>query len=65
MNGSKYAKSNIFHLFLYSQTGGENLMHGYDDQEGHHYSCEIHGPWPRGSGSRAGSIWPYLKYIKS
>jgi hypothetical protein len=34
-------------------------MHNYDVHKCHYQISEIHSPWIRGSGHRAGPIWPY------
>ena len=38
-------------------------MHGYDVHEALYLNCEIDGPWVRGSGPRAGPIWPHSENV--
>lgn len=42
----------------------KNRMHGYEIHEALYQTCEINGPWVRGSSPRVGPIWPYVKYWK-
>jgi hypothetical protein len=38
-------------------------MHIYDVHEALYLNCEIDGPWVRGSGPRAGPIWPHSENV--
>ena len=38
-------------------------MHDYDVHEAVYLNCKFDDPWVRGSGPRAGSIWPYSENV--
>lgn len=45
------------------QTYGENWLHYHDVHEALYQNSEIHGPWIRVSGPKAGPKWPYNEHV--